>query len=311
MWERLIARLPRLSSRDISSQGQVPRWQPIADHYWCFSRSSDPGAGHCRPAGQPLPSTQKQKARDGAQRKNVRWHFLKKKTTCSEELEKTFIYCPNCDDSSTHTSCFCCKLLFKLFADYDLFSEIKSPDALLFSKSSKCAVFFFFFPREEINSFSRQASFRRLNSVSTDPRVQVQTHTSTHTLSCWEQEPAGFWETRSTHPPLPGPGVAGVEPLASQQACLLWRPMITGCCSFKQMACSVHRRFLLISHSVLFISFIFVFFHFLYFFQPEDYALLRVDSRMKSSELSLVSSSLRAKMFSICCHVWKDPKWTL
>lgn len=46
--------------------------------------------------------------------------------------------------------------------------------------------FFFFSPREEINSFSRQASFRRLNSVSSDPRVQVQTHTNTHT-HCWEQ----------------------------------------------------------------------------------------------------------------------------
>lgn len=34
-----------------------------------------------------------------------------------------------------------CKLLFKLFTDYDLFSEIKLPDALLFSKSFKCGVF--------------------------------------------------------------------------------------------------------------------------------------------------------------------------
>lgn len=43
------------------------------------------------------------------------------------------------------------------------------------------SVRFVFFSREEINDLSRQTSLRRLNSVSTDPRVQVQnTHKHTH-----------------------------------------------------------------------------------------------------------------------------------
>lgn len=100
----------------------------------------------------------------------------------------------------------------------------------------------FYFPREEINSLSRQASFRRLNSVSTDPRVQVQTHKDTHSAA-----ENNYRQGYRNHPPRPS--VAGVEPLANQQPCLLQRLMITCSCSFKQMACSVHALLLLISHS--------------------------------------------------------------
>uniref|UniRef100_A0A4W6BUC9 Ig-like domain-containing protein n=1 Tax=Lates calcarifer TaxID=8187 RepID=A0A4W6BUC9_LATCA len=104
---------------------------------------------------------------------------------------------------------------------------------------------------EEINSFSRQASFRRLNSVSTDPRVQVKknkTHkTQTHTHTPAENNNLQGGEKPGRHT-RPWPFVAGVESLASQQPCLPWRPMITGHCSFKQIASTVHKVLLLISH---------------------------------------------------------------
>lgn len=93
----------------------------------------------------------------------------------------------------------------------------------------------FYFLREEVNTLSRQASFRRLNSVSTDPRVQVQTHK--------EHLPAGLQKLPA------GPSVAGVEPLANQQPCLLQRLMITCSCSFKQIACGVRALLLRISYS--------------------------------------------------------------
>lgn len=44
------------------------------------------------------------------------------------------------------------------------------------------SMLFVFFPREEINNLSRQTSMKRLNSVSTDPRVQVQNKHSSHSM---------------------------------------------------------------------------------------------------------------------------------
>uniref|UniRef100_A0A667Z6U6 Nectin-4-like n=1 Tax=Myripristis murdjan TaxID=586833 RepID=A0A667Z6U6_9TELE len=77
---------------------------------------------------------------------------------------------------------------------------------------------------EEINTLSRQASSRRLNSVSTDPRVQVQTQLPAASFSA-ENKTCRL----ETWPPAP-PGLAGAEPLESQQ-----RPMIRGYRTFKQI----------------------------------------------------------------------------
>uniref|UniRef100_A0A3Q3EHQ5 Nectin cell adhesion molecule 4b n=1 Tax=Labrus bergylta TaxID=56723 RepID=A0A3Q3EHQ5_9LABR len=69
---------------------------------------------------------------------------------------------------------------------------------------------------EEMNSFSRQASLRRINSVSTDPRVPVHTHTHTHTHTCTHTDTLqGLHNKVDT--PAPKPGLARVEPQACQQ----------------------------------------------------------------------------------------------
>lgn len=46
-------------------------------------------------------------------------------------------------------------------------------------QSSECRSLFIYFLSQEIDTLSRQASFRRLNSLSSDPRGQVGTHTHT------------------------------------------------------------------------------------------------------------------------------------
>lgn len=59
---------------------KTPGWpthqHTAADPYWCVSWSSGCNPGHRVSSGQPLPSTQKQKACEAAQRKNVRWIWV-------------------------------------------------------------------------------------------------------------------------------------------------------------------------------------------------------------------------------------------
>lgn len=98
------------------------------------------------------------------------------------------------------------QLLLKLFKMLDqFFLKITFPDTLLFDKSSKYATFFFLYPRDEINSLSRPGSFRRLNSVSTDPRMQVWTQSSAP-----DNKNQRVWEIRGRHarPARAGPAAA-------------------------------------------------------------------------------------------------------
>lgn len=125
------------------------------------------------------------------------------------------------------------------------------------------------FLREEINNLSRQTSLRRLNSVSTDPRAQVQTHYNNNTPQTLGEDPpkaAGF----STH------GATGkmVDMFSLKAAS-----------SDKSMSLSDFMYFPICAHvSALFLS---------RSVQSEDYASLRVDSRMKNSQMSLVSPATR------------------
>lgn len=125
VWMCWCERCPPLSpSREISALGQPPHRQPAADHYWSFGRCFDHAPGHCGPAGQPPPSTQKQKARDGAQRKNVSWPTFSRKSHAARNW--TFIHCT---PPWWQLDRECCKLQLELFTDCDLFPEITISDA--------------------------------------------------------------------------------------------------------------------------------------------------------------------------------------
>lgn len=148
-----------------------------------------------------------------------------------------------------------------------------------------CVWFLFFSPRDEIRSFSRQASFRRINSTSTDFRYQVgiRTQTDTHTL---------LLTTIACK--LEGSQVD--TPVLLGWSRWQLRLMITGCCSFKQHWNVQRSHISLISNFWRFVIFLFVFrftnfWRLSIFLQGED-SMLRIDSRMKNSQMSLVSVSL-------------------